>query len=873
MSTPSTASNPAISTGKTDDLTAVGFWLPCGRANFIRHHADHGLCSDNEFDLAAIVKKDLEWRITQSQKEGTIEDEGIDAGESVSPETVRLQSSVFRRLLTVLDRKGYTRAFGIKPDLIGTLSDDDTDPSAVLLTAQQFEESDWPTEKDRSLWPDTIPENQRAVHKSTKDAVRAIALIVSARGFYLWMATHPGVPPAPEGFAPPQIVIQLALRKHIARLIGGDYYSHIAKPSNTPEAGQQPQTLEEYRDGPKMGFLTFFQLNTLLEGLYSYTFDPRIFFQLGGSNPDEVKKNYSIGRFIRHIVAVTTIGSDKQSTAPAPAASVTSSTASSSSGSSAPEEAAPTIKREDKASQEDICSLIVNLARDGPTAITMPDEVKTTTQRLRKHCLNNEVRRDLLRQFMRKVAVVTLQTMKWRIERTRRALLTEVIEITHRQEPLDQLESPEQSDYIEEVNEAQLRGYVMLFAAKYPLILNVDRYLMDAYDSIEIEKAGKKPEEIARLKKLYFEPLEGFKHAWTALIKGIDDNIKGLERAVEQARMDRLVYEEQQIRAVQETLGEIDRIRERSDTSLSPTSSLAVNILGSMLAVAAVAITFFGILPRYTSLLSQLTLEKWILSIVISALIIILLLLLANSVLQWIIGGFVQIYFRLRKLFSGQSKRHNERLYYEMDIHLDTPINSDRPEMLFNTKFALKPRWMKIDEAIRERWLWGLKPRIIAHSSLERKSYRVERMSENESAHKIYIETSVRWWNKISPLRLIFADMDLFLVYEVLFHRPGGQHSYALQDLRVISTYDWNLHAKDISVLKTLITERFINPLLTKPLTVNDALITITPPTRYVAATTDKGIGHIEIAPTEQKGQAGEAPNPSTSGAAAPGPV
>src|SRR5262249_5039049 len=84
----------------------------------------------------------------------------------------------------------------------------------------------------------------------------------------------------------------------------------------------------------------------------------------------------------------------------------------------------------------------------------------------------------VLRKFLQATATSVLQEYKRRIERCRRALLGEMLQVTHRQQPLLQVEVPDKRpDRIEGVNEAQLRGYVMLVSAKLPLLENVKLYL------------------------------------------------------------------------------------------------------------------------------------------------------------------------------------------------------------------------------------------------------------------------------------------------------------------------------------------------------------------------------------------------------------
>src|SRR5262249_25958463 len=141
----------------------------------------------------------------------------------------------------------------------------------------------------------------------------------------------------------------------------------------------------------------------------------------------------------------------------------------------------------------------------------------------------------------------TLQTMKRRIERCRRALLSEMIEITHRRLPLLQVEPPDDvSDRIEGVNEAQLRGYVMLFAAKTPLIANVLLHLDDVFRESGLS-----------------EHADNAFRSWKLLEMAINRDVDRLEAAINQSSMDRQLFEEERIRSEQETIAELERLRSR----------------------------------------------------------------------------------------------------------------------------------------------------------------------------------------------------------------------------------------------------------------------------------------------------------------------
>ena len=59
-----------------------------------------------------------------------------------------------------------------------------------------------------------------------------------------------------------------------------------------------------------------------------------------------------------------------------------------------------------------------------------------------------------------------------------------------------------------------------------------------------------------------YENLEALHAGWTQFVHGIDDDLQGLERAIAQARQDKLLREEERARTEQETSAEIKRLQE-----------------------------------------------------------------------------------------------------------------------------------------------------------------------------------------------------------------------------------------------------------------------------------------------------------------------
>ena len=58
--------------------------------------------------------------------------------------------------------------------------------------------------------------------------------------------------------------------------------------------------------------------------------------------------------------------------------------------------------------------------------------------------------------------------------------------------------------------------------------------------------------------------------------------------------------------------------------------------------------------------------------------------------------------------------------------------------------------------------------------------------------------------------------MRLYLIYEILFHRPSGAHSFLFQSLRVVSPHETVLTTQQLTELKRLIINTFINRYLDK---------------------------------------------------------
>jgi hypothetical protein len=295
------------------------------------------------------------------------------------------------------------------------------------------------------------------------------------------------------------------------------------------------------------GILPFFQLNQITEGLFNPDFDPRKFFDssLDKTKLEEIDKNYTLVKFLKKIISVPIIVDYSKVTS--------------------------FLKNEYDANNRE------NLSRD---VTIMYDCIFTT----------GEVTTEILRQFLKNISADCLLDLKWDIESCRRNLLNIMLNSIHKQDKLNQLESRDKDSkdsYMGGSNESQLRGYAMLISAKLPLILNVNRHVFTVYNSYSDLNIK--------------EQIRSLFNDWNGLVEAINENISRLDRAIEQSRMDTLLLEQQQIRAEQETMAEIERVRERNGNNGSggDGGSSAIGLNNNHIAMMALLLAFI-IFPKIT---------------------------------------------------------------------------------------------------------------------------------------------------------------------------------------------------------------------------------------------------------------------------------
>jgi hypothetical protein len=448
------------------------------------------------------------------------------------------------------------------------------------------------------------------------------------------------------------------------------------------------------------------------------------------------------------------------------------------------------------------------------------------------------VRGHLLDQFLTVTEVISLKPMKKRIERCRRGLLDDLIEVTHRRDPLIQAEPPDDlPDRIEDVNEAQLRGYVMLFAAKMPLVSNVLLHLEDLHyaGKRKSRRNGDVSDDVEDISSEAYAPF----HSWKQLLNALENDVRGLSEAIDQAQADRMLYEEEQIHAQQETLAEIERLRERGDDALSPAHNVAVNIIANLLAIVAVIFTGVALVgQKYLPI--RITLQdvvgilnpaNWLTDIEVVVFIFVVFVVYVIALV--LAGQLARLVIRLFR----RELRLNAKYYYELDVHIDAPFHADVLDALFETGAPGNLRLPRIHLLrrllllIAIPWNWARQRR---HPPLFRNawrnSYRAERIEKSEGLHKIYVEADIRVGSRRRPLS-VGRFIHAILVYELLYHRPAQEHGYVFKDLRVVCTHASSLDKSEIVTFKRTIADCFIDPCLQSGWKLDrriDALFTVT---------------------------------------------
>ncbi len=484
---------------------SVSVWLPVGRANFYSSTANNWLMRPGG---------DAE---TVSASSKMLEDP------TYRP---RLQVSVLRRVLEVLPVSfGYDRT--------GTCAlnhDDDDDlqrPVAVSMTLHP--------KPDLAGWPE-CPE-KTANLPLVAAGVHEVTFRVDEHGSYTFTA---------RARFDADTDVRAALAAHVLEVFGGDYSldrrsDHAARsgPAGENEGGAAVRRYQGLDTGSAAaeekprGILTFFQLNTLVEGLFNESLSPAVFFEQND--------------FLRDFVGAALPGS---------------------------------LTLVERMSQVIDLLLVRDVNAESPAGLVIT-----------------------LRRFLDVTAREVLQKLKWSVESVRRSLLDESVGMLHRQSKLVQLDL---SALLKErtpelaigASESQLRGYVMLSAAKLPVVANVHEIAMLAKDHLHNEATkghghGHVPVQAAaggaaRTLQEDVRRLDVELRHWKTLLEALRGNVRGLENAIEHAWRENLLYEQQQVRSEQEAMAEIER--SRAGRPAERANMTAYNVLMLLFTVAAVLV-------------------------------------------------------------------------------------------------------------------------------------------------------------------------------------------------------------------------------------------------------------------------------------------
>lgn len=751
------------------EITSIGFWLPVGRSNFFHAQYDQPLLKSGNKSRSAISFDVSASTMSDSDAEKP------------------LNTSVYRRLVTTARQHSYEFAIPYYPDFrIDYLEVvEDTDPDLLLMISREYpfdNGTDGASPESSSL-----PYNK---------SVKRIVLSISEDGFYQWLFYHT----PQEDYA--EFVTYL--KAHLLKMVGNlvlyksepEQNQRTAEPSSTVDNRVGQESLDSY--GNEGGMLNFFQLNLILEGLNNALFDPRLFFatnQLANNDNDREwddedtllrnieleKEKYSLWGFIKEVIAYTDCVQDVNG------------------------------------SKElvDVFEAVNGLS-DPTKSRTIRDNLKQLARGIYGGDL---MRRDFLRQFIRKTSSLCLQVIKWNLEDCRRELLPHIISFTHYQHQLVQLPSNDQrSKEFYDVNEAQLSGYVKFVSAKFPLIQNIRRYIELNFENLDAEVR---------------QDISGLYHDWIGRVNAIADNIAALEQALDRVNDDRRLHEQAQIRREQETQAEIARRQQRlglssdgeRDTHLPSFLNMLLIFIGGVSAVFTIS---YGISQPFT-------VQTWALVVILPAVTIFAFFL----VLKYVGNVLARKY------------QNDNRFFHELDLTLEVPMDSEGASTLFERGFVdrmdtipreaiLIPSGLvsnsdsnrlitQLDEELGkevESYLDKNLPKFPRFEDIEQVSYRYSHGHFNEGTHKVHYEFDIHWPNEADthPITANLNKMlwntpflsnpyimkDCELVYEVLSHSPSSKVEHVLCEIRFIATYNKKLSSEQVMYLKLKLVNNYV---------------------------------------------------------------
>jgi hypothetical protein len=688
---------------------SYGLWVPCNRINFFHTLEDRGLL---DLHLEAQRKK-LPWLHF-----GAGQNENLEiALDKPSP-----ASSVIRRLLWVMQESGLVGEYRLKAGPIYR------HPEKIDLKFAITVKAIYQLACERSIdmriqrvahgsnagHDDELAELAEAQQES--DVPLHLKVTFTAEGLQTWRATaRTGANGAD---------VDAALRVLQASLMAVSLLDlHPSTVAIRREAQAASATANRDPDvwlnSQYQGIMPFFQLNILLGGLFYPGFKPEIFFE---RNPTDDELEETDDRLsVRSRLLLDENGAVHDSVA-----------------------SDNRRHYEHRISMEYVLdALLCGLDRDGEE--DNPEQALART----------------IDRFLTVTGDRALLPIKWRVERARRAILVAMLGVVHRKQHLTQMREEQPfPESFDAANEPQLRGYVTLLSAKLPLVSNVSSYL----DPILVSRKAMGDER--------FRLVEALAGEWRLLLDAISTSVESLNQAIESAWQERVLYEQEQTRAEQEAMAEIERARVSASTRATTIDTL----FGAMVLVFTIA-AFSGDSshsPTFRHDLSFIALG------------------LAAVSLLW-------IFYRIR-LNRRRRRGADQRHHYETNLRLDRHTTEERIGALLSLHSGY-PQRSESPLAIQRRG-----------------SYRVERISDEEAMHKIHILSlaylSPRGWRSLIGRRL---KVPLSAIYEVLYHTPTLNGELLLREVRLTCYSDEVLTPDELRTLSEAVAVDLIDPFLEEP--------------------------------------------------------
>jgi hypothetical protein len=556
-----------------------------------------------------------------------------------------------------------------------------------------------------------------------------------------------------------------ALDAHLAELFGGRFQiqwqldldpDQYAPPSASQVAGLAPRRKANYDaparvyndqeppepGGRPLGILTFFQLNVLFEGLFNDALSPAVFFE-------------QTSRLETYL----------------------------SNGSAAPPDGANPRDRDDPVASDSAAphqNKLLWFVEDVVALIATTLDADKSEDRL-----------IVLRHFLAVTSRESLQKIKWSVESVRRALLDEMMGILHRQSglvqvKLDRLGEKEWSPELATgANESQLRGYVMLAGAKLPLVANVHRFAAATAGTL----LNPKLQETDFGRDLTYRIDE-----WRALLDALKDNVAGLEKSVEHAWMERLLYEQEQSRAEQEAMAEIER--NRASRLVGGGGAAATGTPGGTYSAVMLYFTIFAAVAAVATI-DQIEFGKPLGELVTAAWPIVAL---AGALALFPFAD--RLWRRWRARLIG-----NDTFGYEFAFRLDQVVDTGVITHHLSRDPARVKELMKADQDLAAKEC----PRLKGLSLDRQGGARIEYSSADSTLVKLHLSATFRTRRRrrrLNPFGWLRRPAKFEIINEFLVRRTSGEETYILRETRMFGDAPRALNPAEVMGLLRFVLDR-----------------------------------------------------------------